>query len=146
MLDVETEVKDMDIKVSIAKPEMIEGIWPSIYPHLEPAIDEDFWTDEQTLKKLLMDDHALLFFVTVDGQIKGAAVTQIEEVRNRVVNIVTLGGIDFMEWKNDLNIALTFYAARMRCTKIVALGRKGWEKFWPDFKPGKILFCKEIAQ
>lgn len=146
VLDVQKEVEaKMEVMISVASPDMIEPLWPSVYAHLEAAIDEDFFTDEATLKGLLLEDRALLFVATVDGSIKGAAVTQIEEARTNVVNILSLGGDDFASWRNEMNDALTLYAEKMFCTKIVALGRKGWERLWPDFKPGKILFCKEIA-
>ncbi len=135
----------MDIRIAVARPGEIEALWPLVFPHLEAAIDEDFWTDESALKKMLIDDKALMFLATVDGEIKGAAVAQIEELRTSVVNIITIGGKDFKDWKGAMNGALTTYAKEMGCSRIVALGRKGWEKFWPDFTPGKILFCKEIA-
>lgn len=134
-----------EVKISVARPEMIESLWNQVFPHLKPAIDEDFWTDEQTLKKMLAEDNALMFIASVNGTIKGVAVTQIEEMRSKVVNIITLGGEDFKDWKEAMNAALTLYAEKTGCSRIVALGRRGWEKLWPDFKPGKILFYKEIA-
>lgn len=136
---------DTTARISVVKPENITSIWPVIFPFLKPAIDEDFWTDEQTLKSLLIADKALLFVATVGEEIMGAAVTQVENVRARVVNIVCLGGTGFEKWGAALNETLTFYAQHMKCSRIVALGRKGWLGLWPDFVPGKIMFSKEIS-
>ncbi len=135
----------MEVVITIAQPTEIEALWPVVYPHLKPAIDEDLFTDENMLKKQLSDDKALLFIALVDGVIKGAAVTVIEEVRGRVVNIVTLGGKDFSEWKRQMNDTLTMYAEKMCCDYIVALGRDGWQRLWPDFEAGKRLYIKRIA-
>ncbi len=136
---------DETARISVVKPENITSIWPVIFPLLKPAIDEDFWTDEQTLKGLLVSDKALLFVATVGENIMGAAVTQVEDVRERVVNIVSLGGSGFEKWGAAMNEAITFYAQHMKAARIVALGRKGWLGLWPDFVPGKILFSKQVA-
>lgn len=134
----------MAAKISVVKPENISLIWPTIFPYLKSAIDEDFWTSEDMLKNLLVTDKALLFVATVGEDIKGAAVVQVEEVRERVVNILTLGGSGFAQWGTAMNDALTYYAQVMKCGRIVALGRKGWLALWPDFVPGKILFSKRV--
>ena len=131
--------------IRIVKPQEISGIWEDVWPHLKPAIDEDLFTDETMLKKQLMDDHSLMFIAVINGAIKGAAVVIIEEPRDRVVNIVTLGGQDFKDWKDEMNAALTKYAEGMNCEYIVALGRDGWARLWPDFEAGKRLYTKRIA-
>ncbi len=135
----------MKVLISVANPKQIEALWPAVFPFLKPAIEEDFFTSEAMLKQGLLDDKTLLFVAQVDDEIKGAAVVAVESVKSDIVNIVTLGGDDFAAWKDALNETLTAYAKIMKCSKIVALGRKGWEKLWPDFVPGKTLFCKEIT-
>lgn len=133
------------IQIVAAKPEEIDDIWATIWPHLKPAIDEDLFTDENMLKTQLKNDQSLMFIALVDGVVKGAAVAVIEEARGKVVNIVTLGGTDFVEWKQAMNDALTLYAKGMGCEYIVALGRDAWERLWPDFVAGKRLYTKRIA-
>ena len=132
-------------QIVAARPDEIDAIWATIWPLLKPAIDEDLFTDENMLKTQLKNDQSLMFVALVDGVVKGAAVTVIEEVRGKVVNIVTLGGKDFAEWKDALNAALTLYAKGMDCSYIVALGRDAWERLWPDFVAGKRLYTKRIA-
>lgn len=124
---------------------MVEALWPQVLPYLKPALAEDLFADADFLKRLLLDDDALMFLAHVDGILKGAAVVQIEIVRKKIVNILCLGGEDFFQWKEPLNDALTRYAREMGCNYITALGRKAWERLWPDFVPGKTMYYKEIA-
>ncbi len=135
----------MNVQITIIPPSQIDAVWPAVFPHLKPAIDEDLFTDEDMLKKQLLEDRGLLFVALVDDQIKGACVTTIENPRFKVVNIVTLGGDDFSEWKDALNDALTLYAEKADCAYIVALGRDAWQRLWPDFQAGKRLYTKRIA-
>lgn len=135
----------MTAKIVVVPPTEIESIWGVIFPHLKPAIDEDLFTDEESLKKQLIEDRALMFVALVDDVVKGACVTTIENPRFKVVNIMTLGGDDFAEWKDVLNDALTVYAKTISAAYIVALGREAWQRLWPDFEAGKRLYTKRIA-
>lgn len=135
----------MMVNISVRKAEEIEGIWPSIINFLEPAIEQDFVNDEESLKNLLMQDKALLFIATVDGNLTGAAITQIEKFKKcDIVNILSLGGKEFKHWKTQMNDALTQYAFYMECKYIVANGVRAWQRLWPDFKPGNVCYTKEI--
>lgn len=133
------------VQISVRKAEEIEGVWPSVIPFLSPAIEQDLAHDEASLKNLLLEDKALLFIVTIDGKITGAAVAQIESLpRCDIVNILSLGGKEFKHWKTQMNEALTQYAYYTECKYIVANGVKAWQRLWPDFTPGKICYTKEI--
>lgn len=134
----------MNKKIAIVKPDEVETAWDMVSRFLNPAIKEDLYHSEDSLKDLLLKDQALMFVAFLNGKAKGAAIVQIEEGKDNLVNILCLGGQDFKEWKQELNDALTKYAIGMNCKSIVALGRPGWKKLWPDFKAGKTLFCKEV--
>lgn len=135
----------MMVKITVRKAEEIEGVWPSVIPFLEPAIEQDFVHDEESLKSLLMEDKALLFVATIDGITTGAAIAQIERFKKcDIVNIVSLGGKNFKLWKQQMNDALTKYAFYMECKFIVANGVRAWQRLWPDFKPGNICYTKEV--
>lgn len=136
----------MKVIISIIKPENITSMWDAVYPYLAPAIEEDVFHTEQSLKNLLVNDQALMFIANVDGVVKGATVVQIEDGKHSLVNILTLGGKDFRCWKKQMNEALTQYAYFMECKFIVALGKRGWSRLWPDFQPGKTFFSKEVMQ
>lgn len=135
----------MDIKITVARSDMIDGLWTEVWAYLKPAIDEDMFHSEESLKKLLLDDCALMFLAYMDGIIKGAAVVQIDGEKYPLTNILTLGGEDFVHWKAQMNEAITKYAQFHECRYIVAAGRKGWARLWPDFMAGKTVFCKEIT-
>lgn len=135
----------MMVQISVRKAEEIEGVWPSVIPFLEPAIEQDFVHDESSLKTLLMEDKALLFIATVDGKTTGAVIAQIEKFpRCDIVNILSLGGKEFKNWKTQMNEALTQYAFYMECKYIVANGVRAWQRLWPDFKPGNVCYTKEV--
>lgn len=134
----------MTVQILAIKPQQIDALWGAIYPYLKPAIDEDFSTDETMLKTMLLADKALLWVGLVDNVIKGGCVTIVQAEREKWVNIVTLGGEDFKDWKDALNDALTMYAESLSCQRIIALGRDAWQKLWPDFTPGLRLYSKEI--
>lgn len=135
----------MMVKISVLKPGDIEVNWPAIFFHLESAISEDIVHDEESIKYLLKNNKALLFIATVDGEITGAAVAQIEKFKRcDIVNILSLGGKGFKNWKKEMNDALTQYAFYMECKYIVANGVRAWQRLWPDFVPGKICYTKEI--
>ena len=136
----------MDRTITVSRPDMVEALWNQVLPYLKPALAEDLFADEGFLKQLLLDDDALMFLAHVAGVLKGAAIVQIELTRKKIVNILCLGGEDFFQWKQPLNDALTEYARKMGCNIITAMGRRGWEKLWPEVVPsGKAMFYKEIS-
>lgn len=135
----------MIVRIVAIAPTDIDALWGIVFPHLKSAIDEDMFSDEQSLKKMLIEDRALMFVALVDDVVKGACVTTIENPRYKVVNIMTLGGDDFIEWKDELNKSLTLYAETINASYIVALGREAWQRLWPDFEAGKRLYTKRIA-
>ncbi len=132
------------VQIVVARPEDVEGLWPSVKPFLDPAIDKDFFHDENTLKAACIEDRALLFIALVDGKVSGAAITQVEKMKISLVNILSLGGKNFKAWGLKMNEALTIYAAHIGCKYIVANASPGWSRLWPDFKAGNTLYLKEI--
>lgn len=132
------------VQITAVKPEEVEGVWPSVKPFLDPAIEKDFFHDENSLKSSVMEDRAILFIAIVDGKISGAVITQIEKMKVSLVNILSLGGQNFKAWGQKMNEALTLYASHMECKYIVANGSEGWRRLWPDFKAGNTCYLKEI--
>ena len=134
-----------EASISIAPPSAIKGLWPAVRPLISKALDEDMFTDEAMLLWMLQEDRALLFVAMIEGIIKGVAVATIEMVRFPICNIVTIGGDDFDAWQETMKAALTLYAEQTHCRFIVAMGARAWQRIWPDFSPGKMLYYKEIA-
>ena len=97
------------------KPEEIMSVWADVYSFLKPAIDEDLFTSQEMLYNCLVNDEYLMFVAINDKKIKGAAVVVIEEPKCKVVNIITLGGEDFKDWKQEMNEAISLYAKEMGC-------------------------------
>ena len=135
----------MKINITIANPLIISDIWEIVYPFLKPAVDEDIFVDEESLKSKVLNDQAIMFVATADGKITGTAIVCIDEFKSSVATILALGGKDLKHWEREMNEAITIYATEMKCDMIVALGVKGWQRVWKDFTPGKILYYKRVA-
>ena len=134
-----------DIKISVVRPDIIPEIWDIVEPILNPAFEDDFLMDSKSAFAGLIEDRFLLFIVTISGKISGACILAIEDNKDSICHIISLGGEDFKSWKDQMNLAITEYAREMGCSYIIALGKRGWKKLWPDFEAGKILFSKKVA-
>lgn len=132
------------VDVFVAAPQEIVHFWPLVKPYLDAAIKKDFFHDESTLKAACIEDRAYLFVAIIGGKVMGYAIAQIERMKVAVLNIMSLGGKDFSQWKDNMNAALTLCARHMGCKYIVANSSAGWKKFWPDFTAGNICYTKEI--
>lgn len=135
----------MSVKIHVIRPEIINDVWGVVWPLLEPSLDGDVLNDEQSIKLKLMSDSAILLNATVDGKIKGAVVLTIETQKHKIAYVAHLGGSEFSKWGDAMNTALSRIAQEMGCKYVMGHGTKAWSKILKDFKPGKILFCKEVA-
>ena len=135
----------MKHQIGMARPDEIEGLWPTVYPLMSGALDGDVFLDESRLKQRLASDKAMLLLVCRDKDIIGAAAVEIVEAKDNIVNILALGGRDFRAWKPAIDDFLNKYAYFMECKRIVANGRRGWARLWPEFKPQSVFYCREVT-
>lgn len=135
----------MKVNISTVPTKIVPAIWDVVFPFIKDAVESDIMFDEDSLKKRLMDDKALMFIVTLDKKVSGCCIVCIEELKQDACNIISLGGENFKVWKNQMNETITTYAKEMGCAHIVACGKKGWKRIWPDFEAGNIVYRKKVA-
>lgn len=135
----------MSVKIHVIRPEIINDVWGVVWPLLEPALKDDVLNDEQTIKDRLLNDTAMLLNATVNGKIKGAVVLSIETHKHKIAYVTHLGGSDFSEWGDEMNMALNRIAHDAECKYVMGHGTKAWTRVLKDFKPGKTLYYKEVA-
>ena len=135
----------MKINIKVVRPDLVPEIWDMVFTHLKPAVEEDLFHDEASIKKALIEDRALMFLALVDGVIKGVVVANIEEGKHHFVSIISLGGVDMKDWQDAMLGALDKYASGMKCRYIISTGTKAWGRILKDYKAGKTLYYKEVA-
>lgn len=137
------ESEDMAQIVAV-KPEDVESVWPKAMQFLERALLKNFYHDEETLKAEVKADRALLLFAVLGGEVVGALIAKIERMKCGIVNILSLGGKNFKEWRDDMRQVLDIFATHNDCKYIVASSSEGFKRLWPDFAVRNLCYVREV--
>lgn len=113
----------------MATPDKILECMPYIDKYVKPAfetgIGEQKW--ETLLARTLMGD-ALVWLAFMDGEVVGAATTEIIDFDGyRCVHIITTGTDNHVGFE-DFHIFLYDYAKKVDCKNLQFWGRKGWSR------------------
>lgn len=125
-------------------PEMAEDLWPHVRAMAGSALDK---TDLGSLSDLdadVLSGRALLWVVSVDKRIHCAAVTQIQKTQaSKVCMILTCGGSELKSWAHLLS-GVEQYAKEEGCDCVRFIGRKGWGRIYPDYRPVGVVFERRL--
>ena len=131
-----------ELKIFQLPPQTIPTLWPSLKAKLKPAIDRmrGLVTERVTLERLASGERQC--WVAYSGtELKAAIVTRIltAEGGQRLLEAVLGGGDDRRLWQRPIVERLKRFMEEERCEAFRIIGRKGWERVYPEFKPEQIV-------
>lgn len=131
-----------ELRVFQLPPETIEPLWPSLRTRLLPAIERSrgLINEKNTFDKLRKFEWQC--WVAYSGNdLKAAVVTRIIVAPSgrRVLDAILAGGEDRRLWQRPIVERLKQFAADENCQAFQLLGRKGWERVYPEFKVEQIV-------
>jgi hypothetical protein len=122
------------MEVSLVPPQLIDGLWPRIFPHLSKASDYTFgrYEPEDILEFVVSGDAHL--WVVFDGEdIIGITVTRFWEYpRKKCLDMVFIGGDEGFSWKDPMLEILQRWARDNGCDAIESSGRVGFARAFRD--------------
>ncbi len=126
-------------------PSLVPQIWPHVWPLLQSVFKRTDFGTFRDLEDQVFAGHALLWLAWREPRIVAAVVTQIRITENsRVCHICACGGENAGSWLH-LVAAIEEYARAKGCNKIRALGRKGWLRKLPEFRPTLVVIEKDLS-
>ncbi len=113
-------------------PEAIDYLPPQAVKYLDNAAKHPPASEFDASQTIAMAKAGLIdIYLAIDGKLTGAFALRIGDE----LDILLLGGDNFMGWKDDFwNLCILIMAQR-NCKKTTFHGRKGFEKLFPALKP-----------
>ncbi len=107
---------------------------------------EGHWTADWLYSEIMGEGLQLWLVVDPDEKIRAALVTDITPYRNgfKTCLVTVIVGSEPRSWIK-LRHVLEDWARDQGCVKIEAIGRVGWKRIIPDWKPTHIFFEKALA-
>lgn len=63
----------------------------------------------------------------------------------KILDVVLLGGDDFMSWRNEVKEFTINLAKSMGCNQVWIVGREGWGHVFPDMEPIGTVYCLRVG-
>jgi hypothetical protein len=122
------------MEVSLVPPQLIDGLWPRIFPHLSKASDYTFGRYEpEDILEFVVSGEAHLWVVFDDEDIVGITVTRFWEYpRKKCLDMVFIGGDEGFSWKDPMLEILQRWARDNGCEAIESSGRPGFARAFKD--------------
>lgn len=122
------------MEVSLVPSQLIDGLWPRIFPHLSKASEYTFGRYEpEDILDFVVSGEAHLWVVLDGGDIVGITVTRFWQYpRKKCLDVMFLGGESLNEWKDLMFDTLHSWAHDSSCVAIEASGRVGFARLFKD--------------
>jgi hypothetical protein len=122
------------MEVSLVPPQLIDGLWPRIFPHLSKASDYTFGRYEpEDILEFVVSGEAHLWVVFDGEDIIGITVTRFWEYpRKKCLDMVFIGGDEGFSWKDPMLEILQRWARDNGCEVIESSGRPGFARAFKD--------------
>jgi hypothetical protein len=122
------------IEVSLVPPELVEGLWPRIFPYLSGASEYTFGRYEpEDILEFAVSGDAHLWVVFKGEDIVGITVTRLWQYpRKKCLDVMFLGGENWDEWKDIVFDTMQRWAYDSGCAAIEASGRVGFARVFKD--------------
>lgn len=131
-----------ELKIFQLPPHTIETLWPSLRKKLLPAIDRsrDLITEANTRDKCAAGQWQC-WVAYVGTDLKAAVVTRIMTAPSgkKLLDAILAGGDDRRLWQRPIVERLKSFMIEEDCQAFQLLGRKGWERVYPEFKVEQIV-------
>jgi hypothetical protein len=131
-----------DVKIFQLPPETIETLWPSLRMKLNPAIERSRGLINEANTRDKCASGMWQCWVAYHGTtLKAAVVTRIITAPSgrRVLDAILAGGDDRRLWQRPIVERLKGFMVEEGCQAFQLLGRKGWERVYPEFKVEQIV-------
>lgn len=134
------------MQVSLVPVGMVDQVWPGVVQGFARASDRsggdmtvgDLWT-------VCRSGNAHLFVVHDPEKISAATVWRAELWRSgQKFRCLALYGKGMAEWMPELKRQVARVAADCGCTSLLAEGREGWTKIFPNAKRLRTLYEEPI--
>jgi hypothetical protein len=118
------------MEVSLIPPQLIDGLWPRIFPHLSKASEYTFGRYEpEDILEFVVSGGAHLWVIFDDQDIVGITVTRFWQYpRKKCLDVMFLGGENWNEWKDIVFDTLQRWASDSDCAAIESSGRVGFAR------------------
>jgi hypothetical protein len=122
------------MQVSLVPPELAEGLWPRIFPHLSRAAEYTYGRYEpEDIFDAVVSGEVHLWVVLDDEDIIGVTVTRLWQYpRKKCLDLVFLAGNGGFSWKDEMLSVLQSWARDNGCDVIEASGRTGLARAFKD--------------
>jgi hypothetical protein len=122
------------MEVSLVPPELVDGLWPRIFPYLSSASEYTFGRYEpEDIIEFVLSGQAHLWVVLDEDEIKGVTITRFWQYpRKQCLDLVFLAGDDGFSWKDEMLSTLRRWARDSNCDVIEASGRAGLARAFKD--------------
>lgn len=138
------------MQISLVPPQMVEDLWPRIFPHLSNAAEYTFGRYEpEDIMDFVLTGHAHLWVVLDEENVKGLTITRFWQYpRKKCLDLVFLSGDDGFSWKDDMLKILQHWAYDNKCDVIEASGRPGLARAFRDdgYRPLWQVFELPVAE
>ncbi len=125
-------------------PARIDKIWPHVSMLILAAMVRCNSRSYRSIENALHSGGALLWIVWDGERVKAAAVTEVVNSNGELIcMIVACGGKDRKSWLRYI-ADLEQYAKDMKCARMQIIGRKGWIRLLPDYRPTYIVLEKDL--
>jgi hypothetical protein len=119
-----------EVEVFPVPEEGVPVVWTQVAPLLEPAVART--RGKMTMPHLLgelLDGRQLLWLAVEDGNPTAAITTKVVDYPGcRVLMVDWIGGESMVKWFDLAHSKIVAHAKANNCTRLEAIGRKGWEK------------------
>ena len=135
------------MKIGIASAIEVDAIWPTIGPQFASAV-ENYGDDISSgdLWRMCRSGNAFLLLVFNDDGVSLACVFRFDTwVKGAVLRILAVAGHEMNTWHDGVSDFLERIAKENGATRIVAEGRKGWERAYPRLRLLRCVYEMEIA-
>jgi hypothetical protein len=122
------------MEVSLVPPELAEGLWPRIFPHLSRAAEYTFGRYEpEDIFDAVLSGQIHLWIVIDGDEIIGITATRFWQYpRKKCLDMVFIAGDEGLSWKDAMLSVLQHWAYDNGCEVIESSGRPGFSRALKD--------------
>ena len=124
----------------------INGVWDRVVHFIKKTNDEVL--NEKDIYNYLISGQYKLFIIREAESnkfVSAYTVSFFYYPRHKACRVITLGGEKVKEYYVESIKYLENWAKLNECDYVEFFGRKGWKKYFPDYKVEEILFRQSIT-
>lgn len=122
----------MIVRIQRIPPPIVAQMFPQCSDWLDRAIGHCKDEELSDVQEECLSGDAELWVASVDGELSGAMVTQVQQHRaRRILELRYLAGMPFRHWA-EVQSDLAAWAKCRGCSAIRIRGRRGWLRLLPN--------------